>query len=44
VQFLVEAGFIASPSGKKMKYMAEKVFQRSGNVWENVKRMTIQGN
>ena len=41
VQFLVEAGFIASPTGKKMKYMADKVFKRSGNVWENVKRMTI---
>ncbi|KAH8432008.1 uncharacterized protein LDX57_009655 [Aspergillus melleus] len=39
VQFLVEAGFIASPTGKKMKYVAEKVFQRSGNVWENVKTM-----
>ena len=39
VQFLVEAGFIASPTGKKMQYMAEKVFQRSGNVWENVKGM-----
>lgn len=41
VQFLVEAGFIASPTGQKMKYMADKVFKRSGNVWENVKRMTI---
>ncbi|CAG8126482.1 unnamed protein product [Penicillium olsonii] len=41
VQFLVEAGFIASPTGKKMKYMADKVFKRSGNVWENVKRLTI---
>ncbi|KAF9890566.1 hypothetical protein FE257_005697 [Aspergillus nanangensis] len=39
VQFLVEAGFIASPTGKKMKYMADKVFKRSGNVWENVKGM-----
>ncbi|RAH79137.1 hypothetical protein BO86DRAFT_436606 [Aspergillus japonicus CBS 114.51] len=39
VQFLVDAGFIASPTGKKMRYMAEKVFQRSGNVWENVKGM-----
>ncbi|PYH42447.1 amino acid adenylation [Aspergillus saccharolyticus JOP 1030-1] len=39
VQFLVEAGFLASPTGKKMRYMAEKVFQRSGDVWENVKGM-----
>ncbi|PYH89482.1 hypothetical protein BO71DRAFT_465073 [Aspergillus ellipticus CBS 707.79] len=39
VQFLVEAGFIASPTGRKMRYVAEKVFQRSGNVWENVKGM-----
>ncbi|KAJ9487561.1 hypothetical protein VN97_g5749 [Penicillium thymicola] len=43
VQFLVEVGFIASPTGNKLKYMGEKVFQRSGKVWENVKR-TIHGN
>lgn len=41
MQFLVEAGFIASPTGQKMKYVADKVFQRTGNVWENVKRMSI---
>jgi amino acid adenylation domain-containing protein/thioester reductase-like protein len=39
VRFLVDAGFVASPSGKKGKYDMEKVFQRSGNVWENVKGM-----
>ncbi|PWY88912.1 hypothetical protein BO70DRAFT_330553 [Aspergillus heteromorphus CBS 117.55] len=39
VQFLVEAGFIASPTGKKVRYVAEKVFRRSGNVWEGVKGM-----
>ncbi|RJE25704.1 Non-ribosomal peptide [Aspergillus sclerotialis] len=39
IKFLVEAGFVASPSGKKSKYDIEKVFQRSGNVWENVKGM-----
>ncbi|KAJ5894898.1 hypothetical protein N7495_006589 [Penicillium taxi] len=39
IQFLVEAGFIANPSGKKMEYRADRVFQRSGNVWKNAKRM-----
>lgn len=41
VQFLVEAGYIAGPTGQKMKYMANRVFQRTWNAWENVKRLSI---
>lgn len=39
IQFLVETGFMASPSGKKSKDDMERVFQRTGNVWDNVKEM-----
>jgi len=43
VQFLVEVGYDARPTGQKMKYVAGKAFQHTGNVWENVKKLTING-
>lgn len=43
LQFLVEAGYVANPTGQKVKYVAGKAFQRTGNVWDNVKRLTVDG-
>ncbi|EYE90159.1 uncharacterized protein EURHEDRAFT_382218 [Aspergillus ruber CBS 135680] len=43
VQFLVDAGYVANQTGQKMKYVAEKAFQRTENVWNDVKRLTVNG-
>lgn len=43
VQFLIEAGYFAGPTGQKMEYVPGKAFQRTGRVWDNVKRLSVNG-
>lgn len=38
-QFLVETGFIADPTGQKVKYASDKVFRRTGHLLDNVPRL-----
>ncbi|KAF7588050.1 hypothetical protein BBP40_006219 [Aspergillus hancockii] len=33
IEFLVDVGFIASATGDRAVFVADKVFQRTGNVW-----------
>ena len=40
VQFLVEAGFIANTTGEKGKYVSDKVFRRTGNVLDDVPKLS----
>lgn len=40
VQFLVEAGFIANTTGKRGKYVSDKVFRRTGNVLDDVPKLS----
>lgn len=36
VKFLVEVGFMSDLRGKKGAYLADKVFERTGNAWDDL--------
>lgn len=41
VEFLVDAGFVVNQKGRKGSYLANKVFERTRNVWNDMSAVSL---